>query len=266
LKLRVASSLAAVVVLTSSQALAYRPFDGTDADVADVGEFELELGPAHYYSAGNAHYIIAPATVLNFGLTRGLELVIDFKNFVGIDSVPGESRVRLLDTDVFLKWVVRRGVLQDESGLSVAFEGGPLTPEIQGQGRFGAQLLNIISHRWNAGTIHFNNQVAYNRAGNIDLFDGLILEGPHELRVRPVAEFFVEHEFGENVQKYSALAGVIWAAAEGFDFDMGLRVANENDQRVAEVRLGFTWAVDMFGGGDGKRIATASRRRRFGVY
>jgi hypothetical protein len=261
LKLGLAISIGAALVATSSNALAYRPFDGTDADVADVGEFELELGPAHYYSAANAHYVIAPATVLNFGLVRGVELVIDFKSVVGIDRVPRESRVRLLDTDVLLKWVARRGVLQDESGLSVAFEGGPLTPEIQGLDHFGAQLLMIVSHRWETGTIHINNQVAYDRAGNLDLFDGFILEGPHAMRVRPVAEFFVEHEFGENVQKYSALAGVIWAAAGGFNFDMGLRVANENDQRVGEVRLGFTWAVELFGGGDGKRIAVASRHR-----
>jgi hypothetical protein len=233
-------------VLAASPAFAYRPFDGTDADVADTGEFELELGPAHYYATRDAHYVIAPATVLNLGLVRNLELVVDFKNFVGLDGVPGESRVRVLDTDVFLKWIARRGILQGQRGLSVAFEGGPLTPEIQGQNAFGAQLLMIVSHRWNGGTIHFNEQAAYNRAGNIQVFSGIILEGPHELPVRPVAEFFFDNEFGANTQKYSALAGFIWAAAEGFDLDMGLRVAREHDMGVSEVRLGFTWAVDLW--------------------
>ncbi len=31
--------------MLAAPALAYRPFDSTDADVAGPGEFELELGP-----------------------------------------------------------------------------------------------------------------------------------------------------------------------------------------------------------------------------
>jgi hypothetical protein len=262
LKAGVSLAIAVAILAATLPARAYRPFDGTDADVADVGEFELELGPAHYYGTRNAHYLIAPATVLNLGLVKNLELVIDFKNFVGIDSVPGESRVRLLDTDVFLKWVFRRGVLQDEHGLSMAVEAGPLVPEIQGLERFGAQALFIFSHRWSGGTVHFNEQGAYNRAGDIDLFSSIILEGPHEMRVRPVMELFIENEFGVNAQKYSALVGSIWQAAEGFDLDLGLRIARENDVAVSEVRLGFTWAIGLWGS-PSRKIAGYPMRRRW---
>src|SRR5271165_834168 len=101
----------------ASSAMAYRPFDGTDADVAGLGEFELELGPVHWYSQAGNHYLIAPATVLNLGIFRGVELVVDFQNYVGIDEAAGESRDRLLDTDVFVKGVLRRGSVQGESGL-----------------------------------------------------------------------------------------------------------------------------------------------------
>lgn len=255
-------AIASAILLASLPARAYRPFDGTDADVADVGEFELELGPAHYYATRRAHYLIAPATVLNLGLVKNLELIVDFQNFVGLDSVPGESRVRLLDTDVFFKWVFRRGILQDQPGLSMALEAGPLVPEVQGQGGFGAQARFIFSHRWNGGAVHFNEQGAYNRAGNLDLFSSIIVEGSRELRVRPVMELFVENEFGENAQKYSALVGGIWQAAEGFDLDLGLRVARENDVPVSEIRLGFTWAFALWGE-PSKRIAAYPMRRRF---
>lgn len=36
--------------LYSLRAQAYRPFDGTDAEVAALGSFELEMGPAHWYT------------------------------------------------------------------------------------------------------------------------------------------------------------------------------------------------------------------------
>jgi hypothetical protein len=255
---------ASAVVVASSTASAYRPFDGTDADVADVGEFELELGPAHYYATHGTHYVIAPATVLNLGLVKNVELVVDFKNFVGIDAVPGQSRVRVLDTDVFLKWVFRRGVLQDEKGLSMAVEAGPLTPEIQGLDHFGAQALFIFSHRWSGGTVHFNEQGAYTRSGNVDLFSSVILEGPHDQTIRPVMELFFEHEFGENVETYSALVGAIWAAAEGFDLDLALRAANEHGTSAGEVRLGFTWAVSLWDS-PSKRVAGGPMRRAWAM-
>ena len=73
--LRAPSLLAAATALATlanaPQAHAYRPFDGTDADVAELGTFELELGPVHWYSQGEAHYLIAPATVLNLGYAPG---------------------------------------------------------------------------------------------------------------------------------------------------------------------------------------------------
>src|SRR5579859_364445 len=95
-------AIAVALVLTTvsaRRAYAYRPFDGTDADVAGLGEFELELGPVHWYSQAGNHYLIAPATVLNLGIFRGVELVVDFQNYVGLDEAPGHSRDELRDTD-----------------------------------------------------------------------------------------------------------------------------------------------------------------------
>ena len=161
-------------------------------------------------------------------------------------SVPDESRVRLLDTDLLLKWVLRRGELQEEHGPSIAIEAGVLTPEIAGQDRFGAQANLIISYRWTQGTVHFNEQVAYSRAGNIDLFGSVILEGSHELAVRPVAEIVAERELGET-STVTGLVGAIWSPSASLALDAGLRVGRIEDTRGAEVRLGFTWAFSVVG-------------------
>src|SRR5262245_66454320 len=47
--------------------LAYRPFDGTDASVADLGEFETEFQPAGALWEGSQTTLIAPDLVFNFG-------------------------------------------------------------------------------------------------------------------------------------------------------------------------------------------------------
>ena len=186
-----ALGLFVTATVSAGPAFAYRPFDGTDADVAAEGEFELELGPAQYLSQPDGHYIVAPATVLNLGITRGFELVVDFKNFISIDSDPQQSRVRLLDTDIFIKSVLRRGVLQGDTGLSIALEAGPLLPEPGGSSNFGAQINLINSYKWTALTLHLNTSAAVSREHNFDGFASIIAEGPRDWVVRPVAELYV---------------------------------------------------------------------------
>ncbi len=53
-RFRVRGSILVILgtVASATNSWAYRPFDGTDADVARVGEFELELGPVNWYSPG----------------------------------------------------------------------------------------------------------------------------------------------------------------------------------------------------------------------
>jgi hypothetical protein len=229
-------------------ALAYRPFDGTDADVAELGDFELELGPVHWYSQRDTHYLIAPATVLNLGFLPRWELVADFQNFVGIDFPAGQPRDRLLDTDIFTKVIVVPGVLQGKgSWPSVATELGPLLPNINGQEAFGASTDVIVSERWRGFTIHSNSWFELTRGDlHLDWFEGVILEGPFEAPVRPVSELFVEHEFVANVTTWSALVGAIWRARDGLDLDVGLREARIGDERATEVRIGLTWTLGLW--------------------
>ncbi|TMB34679.1 MAG: hypothetical protein E6J58_18185 [Deltaproteobacteria bacterium] len=169
-RLNLALAMLSAGIGLASPAFAYRPFDGTDGDVADVGEFELEMGPAHFLSSPEGRYIVAPATVLNLGVARGLELVVDFKDFVGLQSVAGQPRMRLLDTDIFLKGILRRGTLQGESGVSIALEAGPLLPELGGTRGLGAQANLITSYRWEALSLHLNTSAALTRDHQLDGF------------------------------------------------------------------------------------------------
>jgi hypothetical protein len=242
------SVLVGLITLTPT-AFAYRPFDGTDADVASRGDFELELGPVHWYSQGPGHYLIAPATVLNLGVAPSWEIVCDLQNYVAIDGLPRQPGDRLVETDVFLKGVVVHGSMQDVgSGPSVALEFGPLLPQFNGVDRFGGSFNVIVSQRWKDFTIHVDDWAELTREDlHFDWFTGVILEGPFEARVRPVGELFVEHEWVANVTTWSALAGAIWHARDGLDLDVGLRVARVGDERASEVRLGFSWALGLWG-------------------
>ena len=229
----------------AGRASAYRPFDGTDADIAAEGEFELELGPVHYFSSPEGHYLIVPATVLNLGITRAFELVVDFKNFVSLDSQTTQPRVRLLNTDVFIKAILRRGALQGDTGLSIALEAGPLLPEPGGTNSFGAEANLITSYRWPAATLHLNTSAALSREHNFDGFASLIAEGPREWIVRPVGEVSLEHEVNVGTF-YSALVGAIWQVSDRLSIDAAVRAAHSTDGGIFELRLGLTWALPVW--------------------
>src|SRR5216684_5835781 len=106
----------------SEPALALRPYDSTDADVAKAGEFELELGPVGRLREGSKRFLVAPAVIANIGFSRDRELVIQGQREVALDRAAGEPHSTLVDNGAFIKQVLRRGVLQDESGPSVATE------------------------------------------------------------------------------------------------------------------------------------------------
>ena len=61
----------------SGISFAYRPFDATDAAVADVGQLEVELGPVGFRRSDVERTVVAPAYVLNFGFVKNWELVLE---------------------------------------------------------------------------------------------------------------------------------------------------------------------------------------------
>jgi hypothetical protein len=234
--------LAAILLIAySSLALAYRPFDSTDADVAHAGEAEIELGPVQWLREGPRRFLQAPAVVANFGFSRDRELVIEGRHELARDPEPGESRSSLVDNAVSIKQVLRRGVLQDETGPSVATEYGVLLPGVNTQHGTGLSLAGIVSQRSQLGTIHLNAVLARTRERESEVFLGTILEGPYTWRVRPVAEVFTDHTTG-SPDTNSGLVGAIWRVRDGLSFDAGLRYAQQGSETIHEFRLGLTWA------------------------
>jgi hypothetical protein len=231
---------ALLLAMLAAPALAYRPFDATDADVAAFGEFELELGPIGWLREGDSSFRVAPAVVANLGLPWRSELVLEGQRQTALDPAPGEPSSSIVDTGVSIKTVLREGALQDASGPSIAAEYGLLLPEVHGESGAGASLAGIVSQRWEAGTLHINSALAWNREHEPDLFLGAILEGPYSWPVRPVAEVFGEQASG-GPRTTSALLGAIWRARDDLTLDVGLRFAHSGDELVREVRLGLTW-------------------------
>jgi hypothetical protein len=246
------------MLVVAREARAYRPFDGTDADVAEHGSFELEVGPTHWYRQGGETYVVAPATVINFGILEDTEIVVDFEDFVGHGPLNGRPSLALLDTDILLKHVFREGVLQGKTGVSFAVEAGPLTPEINGTNAFGASLNALVSYRWDWGTVHFNEWPSYSRNHNLDLYSGVIVEGPHDWVVRPVGEVFYEKELNA-LQTESVLVGAIWTVKESFGLDLAVRAARIGDENAAEVRFGFTWSLNMWAHTETKTARSSNR-------
>src|SRR5947207_777068 len=113
------------LAICSAPAFAYRPFDGTDAAVAEPGELEIELQPAGLLWQGSDKTLIAPATVLNIGLTKGWELVLEGQ---GQTPLSPSGRSSLAGAGAFLKTVLVPGSLQGLAGPSVATEFGALLP------------------------------------------------------------------------------------------------------------------------------------------
>src|SRR5262249_18873764 len=239
------SVIATLLVLAPApDALAYRPFDSTDASVAEAGKLELELGPLGYFVASGEHFLVAPALIANVGLWRGWELVLQGRHLILVGDGEGEPRSRLIDTGLFLKGVLRDGTLQDGTGPSVAIETGILLPTVNGEPGAGASVAAIISQRWSSVTMHLNGAAARTRAARLELFAGVILEGPYRWAVRPVAEVFLEREFDTSFA-VSGLVGAIWRTGEDLSLDIGLRAARVNGDFAGEARAGLTWAFAL---------------------
>ena len=101
--------------------------------------------------------LIAPAVVINYGLSEDWEAV-----FEGHGQIPlsPQGPTSLNAAGAFLKHVLVPGSLQDKTGPSVATEFGVLLPDSTGNSGVGASLAGIVSQRWDWGTIHLNAETA----------------------------------------------------------------------------------------------------------
>jgi hypothetical protein len=254
------AALTAPLTCWCSEAVAYRPFDGTDAAVAETGEMEIELGPVEYLRAGAERALLAPDLRINYGFIPGWEAALEGKLTHSLTAgVPATS---LVESDALLKGVLREGSLQDKPGPSIATEFGVLLPGINDQHGTGAVLNGIVSQRWDWGTVHLNAQVEVTRQQHADYFLDSIIEGPHDWPLRPVAEFFFESDVS-LFRTGSALIGAIWQVQDNIAVDFGLRGARVNSQTTGEIRAGVTFAFGVTKGPDILSGLVASALRAF---
>ena len=237
----------ALLAFWSDAAQAYRPFDGTDAAVAETGEMEIELGPVEYLREGADRSLFAPDVRINYGFTSGWEASLEGDVSRGLTT--GTPVVSLVESEALLKGVLRAGSLQEKSGPSIATEFGVLLPGINDEHGTGAILTGIASQQWDWATVHLNTQVALTREQHADYFLDTIIEGPHDWVVRPVSEFFYERNVGQ-FQTRSALVGAIWQVQDNIAVDFGLRGALVNDHTAGEIRAGVTFAFGVTKGPD----------------
>jgi hypothetical protein len=256
-----AAALAAAAVLACwcAAAVAYRPFDGTDAAVAETGEMEIELGPIEYFREGSERALFAPDVRFNYGFMPGWEAVLEGTIAHGLTAdTPGTS---LRGNGAFLKGVLREGSLQEKPGPSIATEFGVLLPGVHDERGTGASLAGILSQRWDWGTAHFNASAALTREQHADYVFDTIIEGPRDWVVRPAAEIFYERNVG-LFRTRSALVGTIWQVQDNIAVDFAVRGARvKGDHTAGEIRAGVTFAFGVTKGPDllSGLIATAMR-------
>jgi hypothetical protein len=226
-------------MLFAQPAAAYRPFDGTDAAVADLNQVEIELQPAGRLQTGPQSTLVAPAVVYNYGFAERWEIVLQTE----FDSPPGGPS-SFAASGAFLKYVIQPGVLQGQNGISIATEFGPLLPGINNDPGVGFSWAGIVSQRSDWGTAHFNVEANLTREQHGEAFLDLILEGPSPWKVRPVVEVFYDKAWSE-AETRSALVGAIWQVRDDLSFDAAYRYALTNGHPVNEIRAGLTLAFKV---------------------
>jgi hypothetical protein len=226
-------------------ASAFRPFDGTDAEVAGPHLFELEMSPLSSSRMGTEWSLNAPQITLNYGTLPGFEFVLEGANVVFMNPDPEGTSRQLADVALQLKKVLRDGVLQEKKGPSFAAEGSILIPE-RGQAHAGVALALILSQPIErVGTmLHFNGELSQTQTQQTGRFLSLILEGPETWPVRPVAEVSWDRTGDEDAAK-GVLAGVIWQTRQGLTMDLALKSVAAGDEHGVELRSGFTWHMRL---------------------
>jgi hypothetical protein len=249
---------AALIVCLGGAARTYRPFDGTDAAVAETGEVEIELGPVEYLRDGADRTLLAPNLRINYGFIPGWEASLEGEVAHGLTV--GIPRTSLVESEALLKGVLREGVLQEKPGPSIATEFGILLPGVSAQRGTGAVLAGIVSQRWDWATMHLNAQIELTREQYADYFLDTIIEVPHDWVVRPVSEIFYERDVG-LFRTRSALIGAIWQVQDNIAVDLGLRGAHVNDHTVGQIHAGVTFAFGVTKGPDilSRLVATTLR-------
>jgi len=244
---RIAAALLAVCSLAGVRpAHAYRPFDFSDADVAEEHTLEIELAPVEFARRGPDHELRVPALTLNFGLGGGYELGVE-----GVRNVPieGEGDEALgptvFESGASITKLVRGGRLQEKQGPSIAVEGIALFPTREGP-HMGFETNGVISTAGKTGAVHFGVAASRLPTGEDEAGAGLILETHPFHGWRPVVELKAIGTRGEATDK-GLLTGVIFQPSDGLAFDFAVNYGESGGERWTELRGGATYQIGRRG-------------------
>jgi hypothetical protein len=98
-----AFAIPAVLAFWCGEVEAYRPFDGTDAAVAEKGEMEIELGPVEYLREGAERTLLAPDLRINYGFIPRWEAALEGKLLAWTNS-PAEIIAAWPRTVIRSRW------------------------------------------------------------------------------------------------------------------------------------------------------------------
>jgi hypothetical protein len=237
----VLATVCALACITVRPASAYRPFDGTDAHVAEAHLFELEASPVSYARMGSERSLIAPQVTLNYGTGSGFEFVLDGESVMLMQPDPEGVSPRLNEAAFSLKKVLRPGVLQEKKGPSIATEGSVLFPSRgQSHAGFGASLIVSQPLSSTRTMLHFNAELARTQEQQTERFVSVILDGPETWPVRPVGELSWARE-GDETRVRGLLAGIVWQTRQGLAMDAAVKTLDGGEEHGLELRAGFTW-------------------------
>jgi hypothetical protein len=235
-------ALAVTVAFTVPRAEAYRPFISTDAAVADVKELEIELGYFALRRERQENTFLIPSAVLNYGVWRNVELVGEFR----VARAPSGD-VDVIDPAMFVKAVIKEGVLQEHDGVGLAVEAGPLLPStVRSDHGTGFEALGIMSGRVAPFTVHVNFGGGIDRrAAKPFGVWGVIGELPVHPKLRIVGEVAGESVQGELANN-STLLGVIWQpSSRNVYWDVAVRRGITRGAPDWEVTTGVTFGFSV---------------------
>lgn len=231
-----------VTIGHNTPTLGYRPFISTDAAVADPKEMELELGYFSLERTGKENTFIVPQVVVNYGITQDWEVVGEFRV-----EKPPDTAAQFISPGLFLKGVLKEGMLQQQEGMSVAIEAGLLLPSTAPeQNGYGFEGIGILSGEWRRFAYHLNlgGGVDRHRTNPFVLW-GMIAELPILPSLRLVGEVSGESS-RKKIPDDSLLFGFIWQLpSSSILLDGGIR---KNMSRGAPDWLfttGLTWSFSL---------------------
>ena len=223
----------------STPAVGYRPFISTDAAVSEPQEMDIELGYFNLERTDTETTVIVPQVVMNYGITQGWEVVGEFHL-----EKPPEGAAQLVSPGLFLKGVLREGVLQQQGGVSVALEVGSLLPSTASeQNGFGFEGIGILSGEVRRFTYHINVGGGVDRqTTNPFVLWGVIGEISLLPSLRLVGEVNGESS-KEKIPNNSMLLGVIWQPPSSCVWlDAGIRKSISPGAPDWLFTTGLTWS------------------------